>query len=305
MRVDAVVTPLVRRVRPYASVPLDNDPRLAIITVNFSTTRLLKLMLLTLSEQSDLSLVKRIVVIDNRSRDGATSFLELLELEVDRVTVVRRRRFLSHARGMRAGVRELDRLDGGAPDAANLLLFCDTDIVFRNPDTLGVVATLFVEEGAAALGEARAGRTDAPDIQASFYAVRRDVNSRSDVVPLLDGGSPALEQQRSSVRALLPIVHFPSNHGGWILHRGRGGVAAAAEHRPMHRYASVTNRSSHFMGVPDGAQIWAEREAEFAQMLDGDRRVIDVLRQQLGAANHPPLARQRRAMPSRLWKAEG
>jgi hypothetical protein len=49
--------------------PFDGDPRFALLTVNFSTTRYLKLMLLTLTDQNALSRVHPIVVVHNRSRD--------------------------------------------------------------------------------------------------------------------------------------------------------------------------------------------------------------------------------------------
>ena len=52
----------------------DGDPRFALVTVNRSTTRYLKLMLLTLAEQQEFGLVRRIVIVDNASRDRAGSF---------------------------------------------------------------------------------------------------------------------------------------------------------------------------------------------------------------------------------------
>ena len=58
--------------------PFDGEPRFALITVNYSTTRYLKLMLLTLAEQSSLKLLKRIILVDNGSRDGGSSFLREL-----------------------------------------------------------------------------------------------------------------------------------------------------------------------------------------------------------------------------------
>ena len=50
---------------------------------------------------------------------------------------------------MRSGVRALDRADARAQDPANLLLFCDPDVVFRDPTTLGTLATQAHEARAA------------------------------------------------------------------------------------------------------------------------------------------------------------
>lgn len=89
------------------------------------------------------------------------------------------------------------------------------------------MAKVFVEEGAALAGELRKHLYPYPEAQASFVAVRRDCYSRKDIVPWVNHGSPAYWMQRSIWRAELPVVNFPSNHGKYILHRGRSGVAAA------------------------------------------------------------------------------
>ena len=246
----------------------DGDPRLALLTVNFSTTRFLKLMLLTLSEQEELGLLSRIVVADNRSRDGGRRFLRTLSERVDRLHLVENRVFLSHARGMRRALDELDRVEAGLPAAehSNLLLFVDTDVIFLNPETLPDLAASVIAHDAALVGELRSLH-EVPDIQASFFVVPRDVYGRRDVRPWVNHGSPAYWMQRSIWRARLTVVDFPSNHGGHILHRGRVGVAAAAEFAPRHSYAKVERRGPHFMGVPGGAQKWAATERRHERLL--------------------------------------
>jgi hypothetical protein len=73
--------------------------------------------------------------------------------------------------------------------------------------------------------------------------------------------------QRSIWEAGLPVVDFPSNHGGYVLHRGRTAVAAAHEFFPHHSYSTADARHPHFMGVPDGPRIWARIDDRFAEML--------------------------------------
>ncbi|MBW2510009.1 MAG: hypothetical protein JRE81_15375, partial [Deltaproteobacteria bacterium] len=46
--------------RTSAIESFDGQPRLALVTVNFSTTRYLKLMLITLAEQDDLGRIHRV-----------------------------------------------------------------------------------------------------------------------------------------------------------------------------------------------------------------------------------------------------
>lgn len=282
MRTDQIAAIARHRLAPPRRVPLGTDPRLALVTVNFSTTRYLKLMLLTLGEQDRLDVLARVVVVDHASRDGGPTFLARLSQEVPRLHLVTRRHFLHHATGMRAGVRALDRVDGSDPAAANLLLFCDPDVVFRSPHTLGLVADAAVGARAAVLGEPRPRTGAIPSIQASFYVVARGVYARRDVCPPVHHGSPTYWQQLSVRRAGLPVVDFPSNHGGHILHRGRAGVAAAARYRPHHPYATV-RAGAHFMGVRGGAEAWAEIEGRYGPLLSegNENELLEVLADRL------------------------
>lgn len=258
----------------------DGDPRFALLTVNFSTTRYLKLMLLTLSEQEELGLLSRIVVADNRSRDGGRRFLQRLSERVDRLHLVENRVFLSHARGMRRALGELDRVEAGlaADERSNLLVFCDTDVIFRSHEVLLDLAASVIAHDAALVGELRSLH-EVPDIQASFFVVRRDVYGRRTVRPWVNHGSPAYWMQRSIWRAGLTVVDFPSNQGGHILHRGRAGVEAAAQFSPRHAYAKVERRAPHFMGVPDGARVWAATEERHERLLrvENEPELIDHL----------------------------
>jgi hypothetical protein len=253
-----------RLASPRATPPYDGDPRFAVITVNFSTSRLLKLMLLTLGEQTVLDRVRRVVIVDNASRDDGPPFLRALAARARRVELVENHLFLTHARGMRTGLRLLDQVDR----EANLVVSIDTDVIFRRADALAAIAACFDDRDAAAAGELRHDLYPYPEAQASFLVVRRDVYARRDVAPWVDHGAPAYWLQRSLWRAGLRIADFPSNAGGYVLHRGRAGVAAAHTHRPLSAYATVEAREPHFMGIPGGAAIWAETEKRWADLLD-------------------------------------
>lgn len=267
--------------------PFDGDPRFALITVNRSTTRYLKLMLLTLAEQSALRSLKRIIIVDNDSRDGGDRFLHDLAARIERVSVLRNRFFLSHARGMRRGLDHLDALDASVAEEerANIVISCDTDVIFRRIDTLAELGKLFVEEQAALAGELRNFLFPYPEAQASFIAVRRDCYSRRDIAPWVNHGSPSYWMQRSIWRAGLPVIHFPSNYGGFILHRGRAGVAAASAFSPFSSYASIDDNQAHYMGVPDGAEIWGEVEARWAELLspENEDRLLEHFAQKFQA----------------------
>ena len=251
----------------------DGDPRFASVTVNRSTTRYLKLMLLTLAEQQELGLVRRIVIVDNASRDHAGSFLAALAAAVPRVIVAENRHFLNHARGIRTGLRALERAerDETPGTRTNLMLFCDPDVIFRNPETILTLASVITVHDAAFAGELRQSSRRFPDAQASFVALRRDWMARREIAPWVNHGSPCLWMQESIWRTGGVVVEFPSNNGGYILHRGRSAVAAAREYTPRSSYATAATNTPHFMDVPEGSQIWAEVEDHWSPLLAPER----------------------------------
>jgi hypothetical protein len=278
---------MLERARPVA--PFDGDARFALLTVNFSTTFYLKLMLLTLTEQNALQRVHRIIVVDNRSRDEGVPFLRALAQRVDRVHLSEHKHFLNHARGMRSCIKTLDRVESGDPNVAlsNILLFCDPDVIFVNPATLQDLGDAIVEHDAAFAGEWRREPPEL-DAQASFFAVRRDTYARRDVAPPVNHGSPALWMQRSICRAGLPVVNFPSNNGGYILHRGRSAVEAVQDYLPRHSCSTVEYRHPHFMGVPDGPSVWARTEDRFADLLapGAETSLLAFLAERLASLGH-------------------
>lgn len=280
-RVDQAWAVTAHRLRPGPTPPpVPGGPRVGIVSVNASTTRYLKLMLLTLARQDALDLVTEIVVVDHGSRDGGRPFLRRLARAVPRIRLVEHRWFLNHARGMRAGERVLD-------PSADVVLFCDPDVVWRNPAALGDLVGAMTDHDAAIAGEPRRAFSSqpraCPDVQASFLAVRRDVLHRRDIRPPVNHGSPTLWLQQDVVRAGLGVAAFPSNHGGYVLHRGRTAVAAAHEFAPRRSYATAPTRFPHYMGVPNGAEIWAEIEARFAHLLapEAEPALLDALADRL------------------------
>jgi hypothetical protein len=262
MATDATVVRATRRLRRRDGTTA-RPGSLAVVTVNFSTSRWLKMMLLTLAEQDGLARVTRLVIVDNASRDGGIDFLRELAAHAPRVDLLERRRWLHHGPALRAGLRRLDEL----ADASEAALIIDPDVLLLDPTTLDVVGQQ-IERGAHLVGERRHRGGRGPNIQASFLAVRRDAIRRRDVSPPLHDGAPTQEMQRDIENAGLAVADVPFHSGGLILHRGRSAVAAAAQYRPRHAYASARRRSPHYMGMPGGAATWADRESSYHALLD-------------------------------------
>jgi hypothetical protein len=255
--------------KPARIEPYDGDPRLALITVNFNTTRWLKLMLMTLLEQQALDRLKRIIIVDNDSRDDSGRFLVSLSRRVENIELVENDFFTSHARGLRLGLARLESLEKEIPSSqkSNLILCCDSDVVFRKPTTLVDMSRRLTQSNASLVGELRQSLFPYPEAQASFILMRRDCYQHPDVVPFVDHGSPAYWMQRSMWCAGLHLEDFPSNKGNYILHRGRSGVSATRTYLPRSPYATAPNHDPHFMGVTDGAKIWREIEQKYDKWL--------------------------------------
>jgi hypothetical protein len=259
-----------RPAAPEVAFDGPGQARFALLTVNRSTTRYLKLMLLTLCEQTRLDRIYRIIVCDNGSRDGGKEFLRRLAQACPRILLVELQRGTSHARGMRHAIAALRTAEAAVapPRRANIWLFCDTDIVFRNPATLADLGDRMLAEGAAFAGELTQHMYPYPEAQASFVAVRADWYTRPEVVPWVNHGAPSYWMQRSIWRAKGRGLHFPSNHGGYILHRGRTAVASARTYDPLGSYATAPLVRPHFMGVTGGQAIWDEIEGRHAHLLE-------------------------------------
>jgi hypothetical protein len=238
------------------------------VVVNYSTTRYMKLMLATLADVVDLRPLDAIVIVDNGSRDGGRGFLGSLDSSVAMVHVVERKRWLHHGPALRAGVRRLDEIG----NRSRTLLFCDPDVIFLDPEVLTELDRQF-EIGADLVGEhrRRGPHRPGPNIQASFVAVRREMYERRDVRPALHHGAPLYDMQLDIERVGGRIVDLPTNRGGLILHRGRAAVSAASDFRPGSAYASVKRRNAHYMGQPNGGDVWERVEARYQRLLEPTR----------------------------------
>jgi hypothetical protein len=80
-----------------------------------------------------------------------------------------------------------------------VLLFGDTDVVFRNPETLLDLGASIVAHDAAFAGELR-GTGKLPFVHASFLVVRRDWYYRRSGVPWLYHPTPAVPMQPPTTR---------------------------------------------------------------------------------------------------------
>ena len=110
--------------------------------------------------------------------------------------------------------------------------------------------------------------------------------------PFVHHGTPAYFMQRSLHRLGLSLHDFPSNRGGYILHRGRAGVLATKTYRPFDAHATTSNDQPHFMGLPGGEQIWKATEQRWKELLapQAEERLLDLLAQRFAQLGSLPVA---------------
>jgi len=261
-------------------IKFDGQARFTLLTVNYSTTYYLKLMLLTLSKQNNLDKLKQIIVVDNNSKDGSSQFLQQLNIRSKAIHVISNKWFCHHARGLRLGINALDQIEKKltCQQKSNVLMICDTDIVFRNPETVSSLAKVFERKQAAFAGELRYSDHVCPQAQASFLCLLRECYERKDIQPFVYHGSPAYWLQKSLWKAGLYLHDFRSNFAGYILHRGRSGVAAAKQYKPLSSFTTVNNQA-HYMGVKNGKEIWQNIEKQHQELLkkENQQQLIDHL----------------------------
>ena len=186
-RIDQAWAITRHRCGPRAQVDdYDGDPRLAVVTVNRSTTRYLKLMLLTLADQDELGIVRRVVVVDNGSRDGGAEFLGSLAAAVPSIELVQNRWFLNHARGMRSGLSDVGARRARRTEHATRRTSCcsATRRDLPQPGDAGVVG--LADHGARrCLRRASCDRPPGPTRMSRHRSSwsRRDWLARRDVTP--------------------------------------------------------------------------------------------------------------------------
>ena len=105
--------------------------------------------------------------------------------------------------------------------------------------------------------------------------------ARPGIASFADGGDPAFELVVSAERAGLAIAEFPFTAEGYVIHLGRGSLAAVAAQRddshPLYSWA-VEHNEPHFGGV-DGARVRYEELVDaFEEEVGPDLDLVGALR---------------------------
>lgn len=229
--------------------------RFAVVSASYNTKQLTSLLLWSLHrilEPADLS----ILIVDNASTDGSVELLKRAE-RAGLCSLVVNPTNLGHGAALNLAF-EHESVKG-----VDRVWILDSDCVVARADALRT--SLAAHPEAPVIGESHWDRWH-ERTRHELYSLIVDPAAldRPDIDRFSDGGDPAWELLLSAERAGLELATFPFTAEGYIVHLGRGSLAAVAasqdESHPLYSWASEHNEP-HFGGI-DGA------EARYTQIIE-------------------------------------
>ena len=236
--------------------------RVAVVTVSYNTKELTAFLLWSLRRIVNWPDLE-IVVVDNGSRDGSAQMLAdaaragvcvLLPNDVNR----------QHGPGLNQGISWLASRPGPRPGWIWIL---DSDAVAARPDALAAALAVAKSGAAALVGEPQWDQWH-QDGRFAAYSLLMDPAQvwRRMIGAFTDGGDPSLDLLASAARSGLRRTAFPFAAEGYVIHRGRGSLAAvfAAGERshPLYQWAAG-HHDPHFGEVPGADQRYQALLQEF------------------------------------------
>jgi glycosyltransferase involved in cell wall biosynthesis len=242
--------------------PGTDRERVAVVCVSYNTRELTAFLLWSLRRIVNWRDLE-IIVVDNGSRDGSAQLLAdaaragvcvLLPNDVNR----------HHGPGLNQGISWLAARPGPRPGWIWIL---DSDAVVARPDAL-LAALAATDSGRAALvGEPQWDQWH-QDGRFALYSMLVDPVRvwRPEIGAFTDGGEPSFALLASAARLGLGQAAFPFAGEGYVIHRGRGSLAAvfaAGEtSHPLYQWAEG-HHDPHFGEVPGADQRYEALLREF------------------------------------------
>ncbi|HEY0935057.1 MAG TPA: glycosyltransferase [Trebonia sp.] len=234
----------------------------AVLTVSYNTRELTAFLLWSLRMIVSWPELE-IVVVDNGSRDGSAPLLAEAE-RAGVCTLLANHANRHHGPGLNQGISYLAARPGPRPEWIWIL---DSDVVAARPDALSAAVTAAREHSAALVGEPQPDQWH-PDGRFGTYSLLMNPAAvwRRPGEPFGDGGDPASGPLVSAARRGVPMAPFPFTAAGYVIHRGRGSLAAvhAAGDRsnPLYEWAAG-HHAPHFAEVPGAEQRYRTLLREF------------------------------------------
>lgn len=258
--------------RPWpAAAPLPAEARVSVVVVSHETRELTAQLLFSLCRVLGRDRLSRIVVVDNRSRDGSAEMLGALATAglIDHLVNRGPRR---HGPGLNRGISWLAHPQRA--EQTDLVWVLDSDVVVLRRAVVGEAVAALRAQDAAMVGQEEARGSGEPPLPLNSLLLDPRRIWRAPIAPFYDHGDPSDELQATAAAQGETLGLFPFRHDCHLVHLGRGtliGVAQRGEtDHPMYRWATE-RREHHYGGNPLGRHLHRQLvEAYCAEVPDGD-----------------------------------
>lgn len=254
---------------PSADVTTSDD-HVTVVTASHNTRELTALLLWSLHRVLDRGPLD-VVVIDNGSTDGSVELLADAEA-AGLCTLLRNAENLHHGPALNQAFSWLAE----RPSRPRWVWVLDSDVVIARPDALSVPVSRAHRSGAAIVGEPQWDPWREVDrFQLCSLLVDPARIWRPGIGPFEDSGDPAWPILQSAEAADLTFESFPYSADGYVIHRGRGTLAAVVaigdDANPLYKWA-LEHNEPHYGGVTGADETYNALLEAFRQdmpTLDG------------------------------------
>ena len=243
---------------------VEEDGRVAVLTVSYNTRELTALLLWSLYRVLEWRSLE-VVVVDNGSRDGSAELLADAEAAGLCVLVANNANRL-HGPALNQALSWLAGRPGPSPQWVWVL---DSDCVVARGDALSHALRAAEGRDAALVGEPVWDRWHRCEAFGLYSLLLRPARVwRPPLRPFAAGGDPIHDMLVSANATGLQTAPFGFTAEGYVIHRGRGSLAAVAagneRSNPLYEWAS-DHHEPHFEGVPGAYERYQELVESFRQ----------------------------------------
>jgi Glycosyl transferase family 2 len=234
--------------------------RVAVVAVSYNTLELTAFLLWSLHRVLD-GPTSGIVIVDNGSDDGSRELLADAD-DAGLCVLLANDRNVGHGPALN---QAMSFLSSRTP--VDRVWILDSDCVVARHSVLAEISASPEVSAAAIVGEPH---WDPWHGQECFglYSLLIDPTKvlRPDVEVFEDGGDPAFALLTSAEQAGLQLAAFSFAADGYVIHLGRGSLAAVATRddrdHPLHAWA-IDHHEPHFGGIPGASERHASLLSQF------------------------------------------
>jgi glycosyltransferase involved in cell wall biosynthesis len=220
----------------------------AIVSVSYNTKELTALLLWSLHRVLEAGKVN-LLVVDNASADGSLNLLRRAR-DAGLCDLIENDTNIGHGRALNLAMNTAQVTD------ADRVWVLDSDCVITHPDALAAPLTAYPD--AAVIGEAHWDKWH-QQMRFELHSLLLDARAiaAAGTSPFNDDGDPAWGLLQSAEQAGLETASFPFTADGYLIHLGRGSLAAVAAagktDNPLYSWA-IEHHEPHFGGIEKAQQ---------------------------------------------------